>query len=97
MLQLVAQIAGAKAGQRIAGSGLGSSMVIAGKGSGIATRLLQKITTDKAQQLIIAAQSDPVLYKALLTKTTAKHKEIFDATQIIESWLIGAGVEAGNN
>ena len=97
MLQLVAQIAGAKAGQRIAGAGLGSSMVIAGKGSGIATRLLQKITTDKAQQLIIAAQSDPVLYKALLTKTTAKQKEIFDATQIIESWLIGAGVEAGNN
>lgn len=96
-LQLIAQIAGAKAGQRIAGSGLGSSMVIAGKGSGIATRLLQKITTNKAQQLIIDAQSDPALYKALLTKTTSKPKEIFDATNIIESWLIGAGVEAGNN
>ena len=95
LLRLIAQIAGAKAGQRIAGSGLGSSMVIAGKGSGIATRLLQKVTTNKAQQLIIDAQSDPVLYKALLTKTTAKAKEIFDATQIIESWLIGAGIEAG--
>ena len=92
-LALVAQIAGAKAGQRIAGGGLGSSMVLAGKGSGIATRMLQKLTTDKAQQLLIAAQSDPVLYKALLTKSTAKTKDIFDATRVIESWLIGSGVE----
>jgi hypothetical protein len=97
LLQFVAQIAGAKVGQRIAGSGLGSSMVIAGKGSGIATRLLQKVTTNKAQELLIAAQSDPVLYRALLTKTTAKPTDIFAATRIIESWLIGAGVEAGNN
>jgi len=96
-LQLIAQIAGAKAGQRIAGSGLGSSMVIAGKGSGIATRLLQKVTTDKAQQLLIAAQSDPVLYKALLTKSTAKPKAIFDATRVIESWLIGAGVKSSSD
>lgn len=97
LLQFVAQIAGAKVGQKIAGSGIGSSMVIAGKGSGIATRLLQKVTTNKAQELLIAAQSDPALYRALLTKTTAKPKDIFAATRIIESWLIGAGVEAGNN
>ena len=96
LLTFVAQLAGAKAGQRIAGGGLGSSMVIAGKGSAWAQRILQKLTTNEAQKLLIDAQSDPVLYKALLTKQTSKPKEIFDSTRVIESWIIGAGVEGRN-
>ena len=92
LLTFVAQLLGAKAGQKIAGGGIGSSLVIAGKGSTAAQGILQKLTTSRAQDLVISAQSDPKLYKALLTRTSAPDNEIFDATQIIESWIIGSGV-----
>lgn len=94
LMTFIARVAGAKFGQKIAGGGIGSALVIAGEGSTQARNILQKLTTNEAQKLLISAQSDPVLYKALLTRTSATQNEIFDATQIIESWLIGAGVEA---
>ena len=94
LMTFIARVAGAKFGQKVAGEGIGSALVIAGEGSTQARNILQKLTTSEAQKLLISAQSDPVLFKALLTKTSATQKEIFDATQIIESWIIGAGVEA---
>ncbi|MBU8921797.1 MAG: hypothetical protein KOO63_08255 [Bacteroidales bacterium] len=96
LLTFIAQLAGAKAGQKVAGGGIGSSLVIAGKGSTAAREILQRLTTGEAQKLLIAAQSDPVLYKALLIRTSATQKDMFDATQVIESWLIGAGVQSGS-
>ena len=95
LMTFIARVAGAQVGQKISSGGIGSALVIAGEGSTQARNILQKLTTNEAQKLVIAAQSDPVLYKALLTRTDQAQKEIFDATQIIESWLIGAGVESG--
>jgi len=93
-MSFVATLAGAKVGQRIAGSGLGSSLKVASAGSDVAGKLLNRLTTDKAQKMLIDAMSDPVLFKALLTKSNATQQDAFRASRVIESWIIGAGIEA---
>lgn len=90
IMDFLATLIGAKVGQRIAGGGLGSSLKVAAEGSKQAKGILQKLTTDSAEKLLVDAMSDPVLFKALMTKSTAPPEQMAKVSQIIESWLIGA-------
>lgn len=89
VLQLVAALAGAKSGQRMAGRGMGSSLVMAQFMSNKARNTLANLTSDQAEQLMADAVTDPELYKALLTKTIVA-RDIRQRAQYLESWLLAS-------
>lgn len=87
ILQLAATLAGAKSGQRMAGRGMGSSLVLAQFMSNRARRTLASLTSDQAEQLMMDAATDPELYKALLTKSLVD-RNIKQRAQYLESYLM---------
>jgi hypothetical protein len=97
-MQLGAALIGAKAGQRVSGGGLGSSLVLAQFMSRKARENLAKMTSDKATELLTQATTDPKLYAALLVKPTDSSKSKKDAAQIMNAWFINNFVdeEPGN-
>lgn len=90
IMQLIAALAGAKGGQRMAGGGLGSSMVMAQYMSNKARNTLARLTSNEAQNLMKQAVTDPQLYQALLTKPTARLPLIRERVQYLESWLLAS-------
>ena len=90
IMQLIAALAGAKSGQRMAGTGLGSSMVMAQFMSNRARRFLAGITSDEAARLMKDAVTDPQLYQSLLTRPTASAAVIRERVQYLESWLLAS-------
>jgi hypothetical protein len=89
VLQLVAALAGSKSGQRISGGGLGSSLVMAQYMSNRARQTLARMTSNEAERLMRDAATDPVLYRAMLTKSLAGKTARADA-QYLESWILAS-------
>ena len=96
ILDFLARVLGARAGARFSeGSEIGAGMVMAQAGSQRMRGLLQRLTTDHAEQLLIAAHQDPVLYRALMTKPTDPIPDQDRAAAIIEPWIIGVVATQG--
>lgn len=89
VLDLLARIIGARAGERLGGEGLGGSLVLAQAGSNIVRKLLKNLTVDKAEETLVRAQSDPKLYKALLLKP-AVLKNRPSLEKALEDWMAPA-------
>ncbi|MHC4193452.1 MAG: hypothetical protein ACYSP9_04670 [Planctomycetota bacterium] len=69
-VEFLARIVGARTGGNI-GQDMGSQLVLAGFFSRKARERLQNLTVSKAELLLIQAVSDPVLFRSLLTSSTA--------------------------
>jgi hypothetical protein len=91
VLELVFAIAGARAGQRASGGGLGPSLVLAGFGSNLMRRTLGKIFTDGSVEKLMQAaqptQEGRELYAALLTRPTASIREQDQAARVIRGYM----------
>lgn len=87
IVELVAAIAGAKSGQNLAGGGIGASLVIASYMSNRARKILANLTSDKAQELLLEASTNPDLYASLLMKETASAPRQREAARILQAWL----------
>ena len=97
ILQLAATLAGAKSGQRMAGQGLGSSLVLAQYMSNKARGTLARLTSDEAERLMRDAVTDPDLYRALLTTNTVEPREARQRAQYLEAWLLSAAFDNTGN
>lgn len=91
VLQLVAALSGAKAGQRIAGGGMGSSLVLAQFGSKLMRNALSLAVKDASVDVMVQAAQPTAkgreLYAALLTRPTASVKEQDRAAKIIMGYM----------
>jgi hypothetical protein len=87
-LQLGATLIGAKGGQRAAGGGLGSSLVLASFMAKKARENLARLTSDKATELLNQAVTDKKLYAALLTKPTDSAKQVKEAVKTLNAWFV---------
>jgi hypothetical protein len=87
ILQLVATLIGAKHGQKVAGRGMGSSMVLAGFFAKKARDLLGKLTSNQARIILANAQTDPELYNVLLTSATAEPAAQAASAQYLKAYL----------
>jgi len=92
ILQLAATLAGAKSGQRMAGKGLGSSLVLAQFMSNKARNTLARLTSNEAERLMMDAVNDPQLYSALLTRSTLGQQQMRTRAAYLESWLMGVAL-----
>lgn len=96
-LDLMARWIGAQSGQRLAGTGqdagMGSSMVMAQAFSQRMRNTLNKLTRDKAHQLISASVEDPKLFKDLMIGPDASIKRQEQAAQRINAWLMSPAAE----
>jgi len=93
ILDLGAALMGAKSGQRLAGNGMGSALVLAQYMSNRARRTLATLTSDEAERLMSAAASDPKLYRALLTKEIVDPRRERQMAQYVESWLLASAAD----
>ena len=87
ILQLLATMVGAKHGQKVAGRGMGSSLVLAGWFAKKARNVLMKLTTNQARLILARAQTDPELYAKLLTMPTSERIFQDEATQYLKVFL----------
>jgi hypothetical protein len=92
IMQLAAALVGAKQGQAIAGKGMGSSLVMAQYMSNRARRILAGLTSNEAERLMKEAATDPVLYRAMLTKNLSGGNARQDAAYL-ESWLLASAMD----
>ncbi len=95
ILQLFATLVGAKHGQRIAGRGMGSSLVLAQYFANKARGLLSLVTTEQATALLTRAQTDGELYAHLLTKPNVKPVVQIQSAQFINAYLAEMARETG--
>ena len=93
LLQLASVLIGAKSGQRMAGRGIGSSLVLAQYMSNRARTVLSNLTSNQAEKLMEDAVTDPKLYKALLTKNVTDRRAGKEQAQYLESWLLAAAAQ----
>lgn len=93
ILDLGAALMGAKSGQRIAGNGMGSALVLAQYMSNRARRTLANLTSDEAARLMNDAATDPKLYRALLTKELVSPRADRQSAQYVESWLLASAAD----
>ena len=97
ILQLVAAISGAKSGQRMAGQGMGSSLVLAQFMSNKARSTLASLTSNEAERLMKDAVTDPELYKALLTRKLESQAAMRERAAYLESWLLASAFDKASN
>lgn len=97
VLQLVAALAGAKSGQRMAGNGIGSSLVLAQFMSNKARNTLSSLTANEAERLMTDAATDPKLYRALLTRPTIGRDKARERAAYLESWLMASAFDKVND
>jgi hypothetical protein len=97
LLQLAAALAGAKGGQRIAGGGMGSSLVLAQYMSNKARNNLAKLTSDEAGRLMKDAATDPDLYRAILTTSTIGKDTARQRARYLEAWLLSSALDTELN
>lgn len=91
LIDKIGQVAGAKIGAKMSGT-TGGSIQSASIGSTTVRQMLNKLTADRAKQLIIDAIEDPKLMKSLLQHrpgAPVAQKRRFEKT--IENWMLGAG------
>jgi hypothetical protein len=94
-VQLGATLLGARGGQKIAGGGLGSSLVLASFLAKRARDNVARLTSDKATELMTQAITDKKLYAALLTKPTDSAKKVNAAVKTLNAWFINNFPEEG--
>ncbi|MCK5644839.1 MAG: hypothetical protein KAJ19_28830 [Gammaproteobacteria bacterium] len=87
ILQLFATLVGAKHGQKIAGRGMGSSLVLAQYFANKARGILGHFTTEQATALLTRAQTDPELYAHLLTRPDARPAVQIESAQYLNAYL----------
>lgn len=87
ILQLAATLIGAKHGQKVAGRGMGSSMVLAGFFAKKAREILGKLTSNQARIILANAQTDPELYHHLLTAATSEPASQVASAQYLKAYL----------
>lgn len=92
-LQLAGRLIGAKGGQRLAGGGFGSSLVMAQAGSANVLNKIRALTKDKATELVAQAMADKELFEALMTGPTARQAQQRKAAQTINAWLASPAAE----
>ena len=91
ILSIVARVIGAKAGAA-ASATPGGSIQSASIGSNAVRDFLNKLTVDKAQQLIVDAVQDPELMVALLRhKPNAPRAEKLRHERVIRGWMLSSG------
>lgn len=93
-LQMAAQIAGAKFGTQMAGGNAGVSLQAAALGSNRVRDMVQRLTADRASQMITDAITDPDLFKALLTQTGSVQSEKRVIPYLLPYIIGGAGAGA---
>lgn len=96
VVQLVTALIGAKGGQRLAGQGLGSSLVLASFGSRLMRNAVSTVFSDASIDVLVKA-SQPTregreLYAALLTRPTDSIRKQDEAARVIMSTMFGAGM-----
>lgn len=90
IISTLVRIKGASVGANAAGGGLGGGLQGAQIVSSNANELVNRLTADKASQIIADAITDPALFRALLTDAgSKKYTKRVEAT--ILPYLIGAG------
>ena len=94
VLDLVVTVAAARSGQNLADAGAGASIVLAGYMAKRARNMLQRITKNRAEQLLVEAATDPALYSALLTRPTAPRARLIESARTLESWLLSSASAA---
>lgn len=87
ILQLFATLVGAKHGQKVAGRGMGSSLVLAQYFANKARGILSHFTTEQATALLTRAQTDPKLYAHLLTRPDARPAAQIESAQYLSTYL----------
>jgi hypothetical protein len=97
LLQLAAALAGAKSGQKIAGQGMGSSLVLAQYMSNKARNNLARITSDEAGRLMRDAATDPELYRTLLTTSTVGRDVAKNRARYLEGWLLSSAFDTAKD
>jgi len=91
ILTTIVRVLGAKAGVAAAGSGnAGVSLQAAQIGSGRARQVLQNLTNDRAESLLVDAIKDPELMSALLRNARDPRAERASLSRI-NAWLVGTG------
>ena len=70
MLSLVARVVGARVGARLGGVGMGGALQTAQIGSSRMQRLAERLTNDRAQQIMMRALEDKELFRTLLLNPT---------------------------
>lgn len=93
VVELISALVGAKGGQRAAGRGLGSSLVLAQFMSRKARDAVEHMTSSQAIKLMTDAATDPKLYAALLTGPTTAVRKQREAAQHLEAWLLGQAAQ----
>lgn len=88
LAQLGAALIGAKSGQRVAGRGLGSSLVIASFMSRQARDKLSRLTSDEAERLMRDAVTDQKLFAALLTGPGATPRKRRESARVVNAWVL---------
>jgi hypothetical protein len=95
ILSLLATLVGAKHGQKVAGRGMGSSLVLAQYFANKARGILGHFTTEGASELLIKAQTDPELYARLLVKADARPQVQLESGQFLHAYLFELARERG--
>jgi hypothetical protein len=94
LMELGATLIGAKQGQNLAGSGLGSSLVLASYMTNRARKILSNLTSDQAAKIMVDATTDAKLYRALLTKSVQRPASGKEQAKYLESYLYQSGFGA---
>jgi hypothetical protein len=90
LLDIAGRIVGAKAGAALSQTP-GGSIQAASIGSSAVRDFMQRMTANKAKQLIIDALSDPALMQALLEHRPNLKLERAKHEGVIRSWMLAAG------
>jgi len=91
MLSLVARVVGARLGARVGGVGMGGSIQTAQIGSVRMQRLVEGLTNDRAQQIMIDALEDKELFRTLLLNPTNR-KNITRIERSLAPYLVGTAL-----
>lgn len=97
ILQLISAIGGAQTGQRFAGSGIGSSLVLAQYMSNKSRRAVATFSGDRVYKLAEEAMTNPQLYADLMLRPTANQRQVDRAINRIKGYVYPAVYHAGED
>lgn len=92
LLRLAGKVIGAAVGRRVGREMGGGTIQVPGYFAQLGDRIVDKLTPDKAQMLLVDAMSDQDLFNALRVESTAKPAQQRSALKSINAWLVGNGL-----
>lgn len=96
LIALMARTIGARAGAQLGASTSGSALLTASAGSRFVRRIAEKLTADRAKQLLADSTQDPNLLRALLTDaSTPKRREFVQKK--LNAWMATVGERGFDN